>query len=515
MFSGRTAVQKNDKKNNWQTSADTLKAEKLLNASSPNTPKETEIISSLQLAQLESKRRKNPCYYREIDRCCTFVIPKGVRVLELGSATGILLAATQPSYGLGIDINAQQIAAARQIHADRSELEFRIGDVEQMDFSTLGSFDYIIISDLLQLLHDIQKTLSRLHAVCTPHTRLVITYHSNLWRPVLALATLLGRRSPDPSYNWLSTHDIENLLHLSDFEPITLAGRTLLPVRLPGLNWIINRFLAKMPLFNRLCLTWRLVARPRPKPEPVKKGLVEPTVSIVIPTRNEKGNIEKAFTHTPKLGKWTELIFVDANSDDGTVDEIKRCIEKYGEKWHRVLLLHQSDTGKGQAVRQGFEQCQGDILMILDSDLTMPPEELSKYYQAIVSGKGEFINGCRLVYPMEKQAMRFLNMVANYLFAHLFTWLLGQKIKDTLCGTKVLWRRDYEQIAANRSYFGDFDPFGDFDLLFGASRLNHKIIDMPIRYRQRSYGEIKIQRWQHGWLLLRMSLVAFRKLKLS
>jgi glycosyltransferase involved in cell wall biosynthesis len=277
----------------------------------------------------------------------------------------------------------------------------------------------------------------------------------------------------------------------------------------------MNRFLAKMPLLNRLCLTWRLVARPCPQDETVKKDPVEPTVSILIPTRNEKGNIEEAFTRIPKLGKWTELVFVDANSNDGTVDEIKRCTEKYGHQWHRVLLLNQSGTGKGQAVRQGFQQCQGNILMILDSDLTMPPEELTKYYQAIVSGKGEFINGCRLVYPVEKQAMRFLNMVANYLFAHLFTWLLGQKIKDTLCGTKVLWRWDYEQIAANRSYFGDFDPFGDFDLLFGASRLNHKIIDMPIRYRQRSYGEIKIQRWRHGCLLLRMSLVAFCKLKLS
>ena len=508
-------MQKSSKNNYEQISTDSAETEQGLRTAGPKAAKETGTISNQELAQLESKRRKNPGYYREIDRCCTFVVPNGVRVLELGCATGRLLAATQPSYGLGIDIDPRQIAAARQIHADRSELEFCVGDVEQMDFSDIKPFDYIIISDLLPLLRDIQKVFTKLHAVCTPHTRLVITYHSNLWRPVLAFATLLGRRSPDPSYNWLSSHDIENLLHLSDFELVTLAGRTLLPIRLPGLNWFMNRFLAKMPLFNRLCLTWRLVARPRPKPEPVKKGPVEPTVSIVIPTRNEKGNIEKAFTETPKLGKWTELVFVDANSDDGTIEEIKRCIEKYSEKWHRVLLLHQSGIGKGQAVRQGFDHCEGDILMILDSDLTMPPEELPKFYQAIVWGKGEFINGCRLVYPMEKQAMRFLNMIANYIFAHLFTWLLGQKIKDTLCGTKVLWRRDYEQIAANRSYFGDFDPFGDFDLLFGASKLNHKIIDMPIRYRQRSYGEIKIQRWKHGWLLLRMSLVAFRKLKLS
>ena len=465
--------------------------------------------------EVEWKRRKNPGYYGEIYRACTFGIPEGVRVLELGCGTGRLLASTRPSYGLGIDIDEKKIAAAKEIHAGQENLEFRVGDVEETDFSGMEAFDYIIISDLLSVLRDVQKTLTGLHAVCAPYTRLIITYHSNVWRPVLAFATLIGRRSPDPSYNWLSTYDIENLLSLSGFEEVTHSGRTLLPVRIPILSWVMNRFVAKMPLFNWFCLTWVLVARACPLVGSGKERRDEPTVSVLVPTRNEKGNIEAAFTRTPKMGKWTELVFVDGNSDDGTVEEIERCIEKYGRQWHRALLLRQSGRGKGQAVRQGFAECEGEILMILDSDLTMPPEELPKYYEAIVSGKGEFINGCRLVYPMEKKAMRFLNMIANHFFARLFTWLLGQRVKDTLCGTKVLWRRDYEKIAANRSYFGDFDPFGDFDLLFGASRLNQKIVDMPIRYRERSYGEIKISRWRHGLLLLRMSLVAFRKLKLS
>jgi SAM-dependent methyltransferase len=475
----------------------------------------TTINSDIDLIQIESKRRKNPGYYREIDRACTFIVPRGVRVLELGCGTGRLLAATGPCYGLGIDIDEKNITAAKRIYAGQKNLEFRVGDVEETDFPGIEPFDYIIISDVLPLLRDVQKTLQRLHPVCMPHTRLIITYHSNLWRPVLALATLLGQRSPDPSYNWLSTHDIENLLNLSGFEEVTHFGRTLLPVRLPGLNWVMNRLLAKIPMFNWFCLTWIIVARPSPRAGSEKKDGDEPTVSIVIPTRNEKGNIEDAFTRTPKMGKWTELIFVDANSDDGTIEEINRCIEKYEDQWHRVLLLHQSGKGKGQAVRQGFAECEGDILMILDSDLTMPPEELGKYYDAMVDGKGDLINGCRLIYPVEKQAMRFLNLIANHLFANLFTWLLDQRIKDTLCGTKTLWRRDYEKIAVNRTYFGDFDPFGDFDLLFGATRLNLKIVDMPIHYRNRSYGDIKIHRWQHGLMLLRMSWKAFVKLKLS
>lgn len=166
-------------------------------------------------------------------------------------------------------------------------------------------------------------------------------------------------------------------------------------------------------------------------------------------------------------------------------------------------------------MRKGFAAAQNDILMILDSDLTVPPEDLPKFYQALTEGRGEFINGTRLVYPMEKQAMRTLNIMGNKVFSWIFTWLLGQRIKDTLCGTKVLFREDYLRIAAGRSYFGDFDPFGDFDLLFGAAKLNLKIVEVPIRYRARVYGDIKIDRFRHGWLLLKMCIVALRKLKLS
>jgi hypothetical protein len=114
---------------------------------------------------------------------------------------------------------------------------------------------------------------------------------------------------------------------------------------------------------------------------------------------------------------------------------------------------------------------------------------------------------------MESQAMRFLNLLGNKFFSLTFSWLLGQSVKDTLCGTKVLWKSDYEQIAANRAYFGDFDPFGDFDLLFGAARLNQKIVDLPIRYRERTYGSTNVQRWKHGWLLLKMVLFASRRIK--
>ena len=232
---------------------------------------------------------------------------------------------------------------------------------------------------------------------------------------------------------------------------------------------------------------------------------------IVIPARNEAGNIEAAVLRTPAMGSRTELIFVEGNSTDHTWAEIQRVKAAYPER--DIKILQQTGRGKGDAVRAGYAVATGDILMILDADLTMPPEELPKFYSAVASGRAEFANGCRLVYPMEKQAMQFLNMIANHCFGHAFSWLLGQRVKDTLCGTKVLSRAHYDRIAANRAYFGDFDPFGDFDLLFGADKLNLKIVDIPIRYRERTYGSTNIHRWSHGWLLLRMVAFAARKLK--
>ena len=216
-------------------------------------------------------------------------------------------------------------------------------------------------------------------------------------------------------------------------------------------------------------------------------------------------------TRTPIFGSRQEFIFVEGGSRDGTYEEVERVMKKYPGK--DIKLFKQEGKGKGDAVRLGFGKASGDILMILDADLTVAPEELSKFYEAMRQNRAEFINGSRLVYPMEKVAMRFLNLVANKLFGVFFSWLLGQRFKDTLCGTKVIFKHDYEELAANRSYFGDFDPFGDFDLIFGATKLNLKIIELPIRYKERQYGTTQIQRFRHGLLLFRMCFFAMKKIK--
>lgn len=450
-------------------------------------------------------RKKNWYYHKDLLAFFRFVIPERASVLEVGCSTGDLLRNLKPSGGHGIDLSPEMIKLARARHPD---LRFSVDDVESLSLN--GKYDYIVMQDLLGELNDVWRAFRALRKVCNPRTRLIITSYNHLWQPLLRLAETLKMKAPQPQHNWLSLPDIENLLYLNHYEVVKKGRRFLVPFYIPLLSGLVNRYLAKLPLIKSLCLVQFVIAKPLPG-EPEKKDY---SVSVIVPTRNEAGNICRLVQETPDLGKGTELIFVDGNSDDGTVEKIREAIRQRPDR-DMKLILQGGALGKADAVRKGFEPAKGDILMILDADLTVPPEDLHKFYLALAEGKGEFINGSRLVFPMEKEAMRTLNMIGNKVFSMIFTWTLGQRIKDTLCGTKVLFRTDYERIKAGRKYFGDFDPFGDFDLLFGASKLNLKLVEMPISYKERTYGDTKISRFRHGLLLFRMAFIAFRKLKLN
>ncbi|NKB58156.1 MAG: methyltransferase domain-containing protein [Alphaproteobacteria bacterium] len=454
----------------------------------------------------DSWLRRNDYFHQEHQRYMQFLIPKNARVLDLGCGTGQLLASLEPSYGVGLDFSAKMIDVARE---NFPNFTFEMGDAEDLESLAHieGPFDVIVLSDTIGYFDDCETTLRNLHRLCSPDTRIVIAYYSRYWEPLLRMAELFGLKMRQPSLNWLSTGDIGNLLHLADFDIIKRDWRQLVPRRLLGLGPLVNRFLGTLPGLRRFSLRNYLVARPMPEAssEPL-------SVTVLIPCRNERGNIEPAIQRMPRFADDMEILFVEGNSSDGTFEECERVRDAYAGQWD-IKAARQDGKGKGDAVRKGFDLARGDVLMILDSDLTMPPEDLPKFYAALRSGKGEFINGSRLVYPMEREAMRFLNWVANQIFSVLFSWLLNQRFTDTLCGTKVLRKRHYEKIAENRAYFGDFDPFGDFDLIFGATKLNLKVSEVPIRYASRTYGETQISRFSHGWLLVRMVVFAFFRLK--
>ncbi|OFW06467.1 MAG: hypothetical protein A3I61_19825 [Acidobacteria bacterium RIFCSPLOWO2_02_FULL_68_18] len=447
-------------------------------------------------------RERNAGYHSTIASLARFYIPPGARVLEIGSGTGDLLASTRPARGLGIDISGDMVRLAATRHP---HLEFRHMAAEQLDLDG-ETFDYVVLSDLVGLLYDIRLVFERLRSVCHPQTRIVIHWYNRAWEPVLSLAEKLGAKYPQPLLNWTTFEDIANLLYLADCEIVRRDRHTLLPTRVPLASAFANRFLAHVPLMRHVCLSNWVVARPLGLSRPS----VPPSVSIVCPCRNEAGNIQRIVDRLPSFAGASELIFVEGHSSDDTLAECRRVAAETAGRNIRVFV--QQGRGKGDAVRLGFAQATGDILMILDADVSVAPEDLPMFYRALVEGKGEFINGSRLVYAMDAEAMRFLNLLGNRFFAFLLSVLIGQPIKDSLCGTKVLWRTKYEELARGRAYFGGLDPFGDFDLLFGAAKLNLRIVEVPIRYRQRTYGSTNISRFSDGWLLLRMCGLAARKL---
>lgn len=429
-------------------------------------------------------------------------------MLEIGCGNGDLLAKVAGSRKTGIDFSEAYIAWAKEKHQG-SGIEFLVMDANAMQLQ--GTYDLVVISNLIGMVDDIERVFTEVKKVCHPNTKVIVQYYNSLWEPVIRFAELTGLKKKTPVQNWLNSRDINNLLYISGFDVYRNSKRMIFPFFIPLLSTLLNRYLAKFPFFRFFALNIYSFAKPLPNTNE-KSYNTQYSTTVVIPARNESGNIENAILRLPKFGKEVEIIFIEGNSSDDTWETIQTIQKKYAAT-HNIRIGQQKGKGKGDAVREGYAMATGDILMILDADLTVPPEDLPKFYDAIASGKGDFINGTRLVYPMEKEAMRFLNYLGNHFFSWAFTWLLDQRFKDTLCGTKVMFRKDYNKLIKNRRYFGEFDPFGDFDLLFGAHKLNLKIVEVPIRYKERTYGSTNISRFKHGVILLRMCLFASRKCK--
>lgn len=449
-------------------------------------------------------QKRNRLYHDTVLRICKKNVPPGASVLHIGSGFGTLLHRLKPKRGLGADINPVAVEISKKIYP---ELEFRIGSEE--DLSKINEkFDYVIIS--VSHLPDIWSAFLNIHKVIKPDGRLLVLHINYAWAPILELACKLHLIMKQPTQNYIPYNDIVTQLYLTDYKVIAHDTTLIFPKNLKPISTFLNTKVENLPLFRQFRMIGHIVAIPESRPKPVR----DMSCSVIVPTLNEVGNIENLVKRLPTLGSNTEIIFIDGRSTDGTVNKIEEMIEKF--KKEKQISLHQQKVcdGKASAVWQGFDTAQNEILFILDSDISVPPEDLPKFYRAIAQGKAAFVNGSRLIYPMEKQAMHFINFLANKMFGIIFSWLLEQKIKDTLCGTKVLTKKDYEKIKALKSYFGDFDPFGDFLLLFGASHLRLEMVEIPVRYKARTYGEIKIKRFQHGLLLLKMTIIAFFKLKL-
>ena len=449
-------------------------------------------------------RSRRSYYWDSITNYCNYFIHPDDSVLEVGCGTGELIGKVNGKNKVGIDFCE---ALIKQAIEAQPQVEFHIMEAENITLTR--TFDVVIISNLIGFIDDVELVFNQIRKVCTPRTRIIVTSYSRLWEPLIGLAEAIGIKRRTPEQNWISRRDIINLLYLSGFETYRSNSGMLVPLNIPLIAPFCNRILSHLPIFSWGNINNYIFARPMPTEDGWKQKY---SVSVLVPARNESGNIRAAVERIPDMGNHTEIIFVEGNSTDDTWQTICQVQQEYAGK-RDIKICQQEGKGKGDAVRKGYSIATGDILMILDADLTVPPEDLPKFYHAIATGKGEFINGVRLVYPMEDGAMRTLNTIGNHFFSQLFSWILESTIKDTLCGTKVMFRSDWLKLSEGRKFFGNFDPFGDFDMLFGAYKLNLKMVDLPIRYKERKYGATNISRFKHGLLLLKMSAFAATKIR--
>ncbi|MCB0358302.1 MAG: glycosyltransferase [Bdellovibrionales bacterium] len=445
---------------------------------------------------------RNHYFYNKVSELVRFIIEPGKRVLNIRCQNGILLDTAQPSRGLGIELTDALVGQARETFP---HLEFRTGIPEELTLDE--TFDYILFDNCSDTV-DVVQALQRLRHCCEPHTRLVIYTYNHLWEPIVKLAERIGLKMPLAEQNWLSEFDLRNMLGLAGFSHLRTYREFLVPKYIPIVAEIGNEFFAKLPGIRRLCLVNMLVARPQfPAIDPSSVS-----VSVVIPCKDERGNIQPAVERMPEMGARTELLFCDDKSTDGTAEEVRRLQRLYPDK--DIKLIPGPGLGKAQNVWTGFDAASGDILMILDADLTVMPEELPYFFQVLVSRVGEFANGTRLVYPMQEQAMKYFNMAGNKFFSMVFSFILGQRIRDTLCGTKVLWRADWKRLRQNLGTWGIEDKWGDYELLFGAAKLQLEIMEVPVHYQERVYGTTKMVRvLANGLRMLRIAIAGFLKLR--
>jgi hypothetical protein len=448
--------------------------------------------------------RRNAYYYTCLKRLLRHLVEPGKRVLNMRCETGFLLDALEPGYGVGVEISGEMVEVARATHP-----RFHYEEAFPENYIPREKFDYILLCDIGDTV-DVQQTLQQLLKACDRHTRLIVYSYNDLWELVLRLGQRLGLKIPQTEQNWLSERDVIGLLTLSGFEWLKTYRTALCPKYVPLLSAFLNRFVAKLPWIERLSMVEVLVARPVQKP--ILPADV--SVSVIVPCKDERGNVETAVRRIPEMGCSTEIIFCDDQSTDGTADEVRRMQEQFPER--QIRLVEGLGICKSKNVQAGFEAATGDILAILDADLTVMPEELPWFIESLAGGRAEFVNGSRLVYPISRDAMKNTNLIGNKIFSELFSFLLGQPIKDTLCGTKVLWRTDWERIRPMTGTWGTMDPWGDYDLLFGAAKLNLRILDQPVHYQERVYGETKMTRvFKNGLIMLRMCGHALRKLKMG
>jgi SAM-dependent methyltransferase len=438
-------------------------------------------------------KHRNRYYNQFLIRWCRSFIAPGQRILDVGCGRGDVLAELKPAGGVGIDLSQAMVEAAA---AEFPNLSFRHAAVE--DFDGEAGFDAALLINTAEYTFDMGAVIARCHRALRDNGKLLLTTANPLWSPVFHFASRLGLRIPECERLFVTNEDLVNLLRLHGFDVVYKRMSLLVPKYIPFLSDFLNNTWSRIPILRLLSSTQFIVARKVPA------ARREYSVSIVVPCYNERGNIERCIREVRKIGSRTELLFVDDGSKDGTAEAVDPALNPDIDV---RVIRYTPNRGKGHAVTMGFNAASGDIVMILDADLTTMPEELAPVYEAFAAGHAEFVNGTRFIYPMEGRAMKWANYVGNKMFNILVSLVMECRVSDTLCGTKAMFRRNYISMEMGR------DPWGDYDFLFGAAQQRLLIRELPVHYRERLAGFSKMNSMKHTVNLLRMCWHGFFQVK--
>jgi len=434
-------------------------------------------------------------YHKRIRKVFSFIIPPNKKILFFGSYDGKILASLRPKMGIGIEVERKIFKIAKKRH-----LKLKFLNISYDSYIPKEKFDYIILNSTLGQTTDMLRVLKNIFRACCPSTKILIYQHNYLWEGILNFAEKLSLKRKEGVQNWLSINDVKTYLEGANFQVTRIFRRTIFPLNFFGLGKVLNFIGALIPFFDFFKLDQFIIARPEPHlfPKSLPKSL-----TICITVRNEKGNIEKIIKSIPKICNQQEILFVEGHSTDGTKEEILKIKKKYSHK--NVRVIGQPGIGQGDAIRVGFKAAKGEIIIIYEGDNTADPKDLQYFYKAMKSGKYEFIEGSRFVYPINNQTMPIINQLGNTFFAKWFSFFLGHRTTDVLCGIKSILKRDFNLIYKRWGFLGFEDPFGDFELIYGATRMGLKFGEIPTRYYSRTYGETKTRPFTHGLYLLKMA----------
>jgi ubiquinone/menaquinone biosynthesis C-methylase UbiE len=439
-------------------------------------------------------KKKNYYYYDTIKEFVRRIIPPGNKVLEVGCGTGDILAHVKPGTGVGVDISPEMVSIAAKKHP---EYRFVAGAIEDLDLGE--KFDYIIVVDVMDHVQDVHDVFKALFKLCHPATKIILTTINPWWDPVLDLAEKVGAKMPEGPHNFIEKRNLETMAEAADLK-ISYSGYLLLfPKYIPVFSYLVNSIGTRLwPLYKMSFVQYMII-----QPGPENHNDLGLGCSVVIPCHNEEDNVQEAIKRVPQMGVYTEIIVVNDGSTDRTAEKVRELLPQYP---NLKLIDYSPNKGKGHGVWSAFEAASQDVVMILDADMTTPPEELPRFFEPLNKGMCGFVNGTRMVYPMEGQAMRTLNLFGNKIFGLIMTFLIGQRISDNLCGTKALLKKD--ALTFQRG----LDRWGDFDLLFGAAYRGLKILEVPVHYKERKAGVSKMQTLRHGLHLLTAVYKGFRNL---